>query len=296
LARAASSGQDYARTEHILLEICGWAECNASRILAHFAIDIRDLANALGKQLQPGLALSTSQQARFTPRASKSLELAIREAKRLKCDLASTEHILLGIVLDGESIAARILFDAGVTYESLRNKVAQTEVRLSLEKEDLPAPHRDAPGGSLPLSPALSRVLERSARLVCRSGQSCLCTEHFVVAMLREKDCVAVRALTRLGVKKTRLERELRIKLGSRPSTHLVAKSFHYSPLIRKALANAGDEAVALSFDAIEIEHVMLGILKSPGSLPSAWLGKLGVDYSAYRREVSQLREVAPRE
>lgn len=121
-ARALS--QNYIGTEHLLLGLIREEEGIAARALESMGINLEDVRAQVediigrGETQPPG-------HIPFTPRAKKVLELSLREALQLGHNYIGTEHILLGLIREGEGVAARVLFNLGADLEKVRNQVIQ---------------------------------------------------------------------------------------------------------------------------------------------------------------------------
>jgi len=108
---AARLGSEYVRTEHILLGLCREPEGIAARALENLGADTEAIAQEIEQQMSPSSARVSSDDISFTPRAKKVLELAVEEARRFNHNYIGTEHILLGLLREGEGIAAKVLQD-----------------------------------------------------------------------------------------------------------------------------------------------------------------------------------------
>ncbi len=108
---ATRLNSEYVRTEHILLGLCREPEGIAARALENLGVDIEALAAEIEQQCQRGTASVSGDEIAFTPRAKKVLELAVEEARRFNHSYIGTEHILLGLIKEGEGIAAKVLQD-----------------------------------------------------------------------------------------------------------------------------------------------------------------------------------------
>jgi ClpA/ClpB-like protein len=125
---------------------------------------------------------------RFTPRASKVLEVAQKEARRMKNGGVGTEHVVLGLVATG-GVAAEVIDAQGVS---------PSEVRKAVRAAAAPAAD-DAPD-RVPFAPATQRVLEVAVREALRRGHNYIGTEHLLLAVLADTDSVGSRVLTSLGI------------------------------------------------------------------------------------------------
>ncbi|MCK5861606.1 MAG: ATP-dependent Clp protease ATP-binding subunit [Candidatus Hydrogenedentes bacterium] len=120
---AVRLGSEYVRTEHILLGLCRESEGIAAHALENMGVDIEALASEIEQQVKPGTAVVSSDDITFTPRAKKVLELAVEEARRFNHNYIGTEHILLGLLKEGEGIAAKVLQDMKIDGKQLQAEV-----------------------------------------------------------------------------------------------------------------------------------------------------------------------------
>jgi prophage maintenance system killer protein len=146
---------------------------------------------------------------RFTDRARRVMVLAEEEARLLGHNFVGTEHILLGLLHEGEGVAARALESLGVNREAVRQQV-----------EQLIGQGQQAPGGHILFAPRAKKVLELSLREAMALGHNYVGTEHIFLAMLREGEGVAAQALTGLGIGHAQArERVLGLLAGQRAQT-----------------------------------------------------------------------------
>ena len=135
---------------------------------------------------------------RFTDRARRVLVLAQEEAKGLHHNYIGTEHILLGLVHEGDGIAAKALESLGVTIDSLREEV----VKLS-----------EPSSGPTPNSPAFTvsakKVLEYSLREALQLGHNYIGTEHMLLGLVREGEGTGSKVLMNLGIDLARVRSQV---------------------------------------------------------------------------------------
>ncbi len=130
---------------------------------------------------------------RFTDRARSVLVLAQEEARLLQHGYIGTEHILLGLILERDGVAATALTSFGITLEAVRDEVGA----ILGEVDEATSP---APGGSPPFTPRSKKVLELSLREALRLSHNYIGTEHILLGIIREGHGVAAQVLVRLGV------------------------------------------------------------------------------------------------
>lgn len=119
---ARSMKHGYIETGHLLLGLLREEEGLGARVLASLNVTTDGTRERLRSMLGDGVDVTTGQ-IPFTPRSKKVLDLALREALSLGHNYIGTEHILLGLVRENEGISARILSDAGLTPDAIRNEV-----------------------------------------------------------------------------------------------------------------------------------------------------------------------------
>lgn len=116
--------QNYIGTEHILLGLIDEKEGITAKVFQELGITINDIRTAIKDVITEGTSESY-EHIPFTPRAKKVLELSLREALQMGHNYIGTEHILLGLLREGEGVAARVLNSLGVTLSSVKIKVKE---------------------------------------------------------------------------------------------------------------------------------------------------------------------------
>ncbi|MFP7696324.1 ATP-dependent Clp protease ATP-binding subunit [Trueperella sp. LYQ143] len=125
---------------------------------------------------------------RFTDRARRVIVLAQESARSLKNSYLGTEHILLGLIKEGEGVAAKALESLGITYEAVQERVIE-----------IIGEGQEQPTGHIPFTPRAKKVLEYAMREGLQLGHSYIGTEHLLLGLCREQDGVAVQVLVKLG-------------------------------------------------------------------------------------------------
>lgn len=116
---------DYIGTEHILLGLIGEGEGVAAAVLASLGLDAEKIRFEVEKLVEPGPNTVVSGDIPFTPKAKKVIELAMDEARALNHNYIGTEHLLLGLLREGEGVAAQVLVNLGLDLEKVRFEVMQ---------------------------------------------------------------------------------------------------------------------------------------------------------------------------
>ena len=114
---------DYIGTEHILLGLIREGEGVAAAVLLKLGVSLENIRIEIEKLVQPGPTTQVLGDIPFTPRAKKALELAAEEARSLGHNYIGTEHLLLGLVKEAESIASQVLLNMGLDLTKVRNEV-----------------------------------------------------------------------------------------------------------------------------------------------------------------------------
>jgi ATP-dependent Clp protease ATP-binding subunit ClpC len=125
---------------------------------------------------------------RFTDRARRVVVQAQQEARNLDHNYIGTEHILLGLVHEGNGVAAKALESLGISLETVRQRV-----------EEVIARGEYASSGHIPFTPQAKKLLELSLRETRSLGHTYIGTEHILLALIRQGDSVAAQVLTGLG-------------------------------------------------------------------------------------------------
>jgi len=116
---------DYIGTEHLLLGLIREGEGVAAAVLQKLGLDLETIRIEVEKLVQPGPQTQVLGDIPFTPRSKKALELSAEEARALGHNYIGTEHLLLGLVKEGEGMAYRVLLNLGLDLGKLRNEVME---------------------------------------------------------------------------------------------------------------------------------------------------------------------------
>jgi ATP-dependent Clp protease ATP-binding subunit ClpC len=131
---------------------------------------------------------------RFTDRARRVVVLAQEEAKQLNHNYIGTEHILLGLIREGDGIAAKALAELSISIDNVREQV-----------QEIIGQGQTAPTGHIPFTPRAKKVLELSLREALQLGHNYIGTEHILLGLIREGEGVAAQVLVKLGADLTRV-------------------------------------------------------------------------------------------
>src|SRR6266508_2433226 len=135
---------------------------------------------------------------RFTDRARRVVVLAQEEARMLNHNYIGTEHILLGLIHEGEGVAAKALESLGISLEAVRQQV-----------EEIIGQGQSTPTGHIPFTPRAKKVLELSLREALQLGHNYIGTEHILLGLIREGEGVAAQVLQKLGADLNRVRQQV---------------------------------------------------------------------------------------
>jgi len=135
---------------------------------------------------------------RFTDRARRVVVLAQEEARMLNHNYIGTEHILLGLIHEGEGVAAKAMESLGISLDSVREQV-----------QEIIGQGQQAPSGHIPFTPRAKKVLELSLREALQLGHNYIGTEHILLGLIREGEGVAAQVLVKLGADLNRVRQQV---------------------------------------------------------------------------------------
>jgi ATP-dependent Clp protease ATP-binding subunit ClpC len=245
---------------------------------------------------------------RFTDRARKVMQLANREAQRLRHEYIGTEHILLGLVKEGAGIAANVLKNLDIDLR---------KVRLEVERIVQSGPDT-VTTGKLPQTPRAKKVIEYTMEEARNLNHNYVGTEHILLGLLREEEGVAAQVLMNLGLKLADVRGEVLSLLGhglkgsaaterglglhesvgergtSETNSLPEAAVRHYlyprfTDRARKAIQLAYQEAQRLGHEYIGTEHILLGLIKLDSGIAADLLKRHNIDLPSLQLYVDRL-------
>jgi ATP-dependent Clp protease ATP-binding subunit ClpA len=287
-AEANELGYDYVGVEHILLGLLREEKGAAAQVLASLGVTVEVVrarlfsivARAETDALPPGTPEAS---APLTWRARRVLELALRESLSHGSTAVGTEHILLAVGREDESIAARILLELGADPATIRNAIP------------VPAP---VPGVVLEVSrePGMfERFTDRACQVVVLAQAevrelrfSHIGTEAVLLGLLREEEGLAARVLTSFDVtlELARAEVVKRVDAGDGISESTVIS---FTPRAQSVLDRALHEALRLGHNYVGTEHILLSMSAVDEGEGMSALRALGVESPMIRNAVMQL-------
>jgi ATP-dependent Clp protease ATP-binding subunit ClpA len=217
---------------------------------------------------------------RFTDRARRVLVLAQDEARGLEHNFLGTEHILLGLIKEGEGVGAKALEELGTTHDRLRRRIAEVVT---------PGDPGTA-SGAPPFTPRSKKVLELALREALELGHNYIGTEHLLLGLVREGSGVAAQVLVAEGLDLTTVRQKvIQLLLGhSAQNPTAAGRTTPAGNLLgTRAKALAGTEAVGS-------HHYVLAVLEDPGSLGARILTSLGVTREAVDARIKEIGTAGP--
>ena len=195
---------------------------------------------------------------RFSQRARRVVVLAQEEARVLNHNYIGTEHILLGLIREGQGVAAQALESLGISLEAVRQQV-----------EKIIGRGQQAPSGHIPFTPRAKKVLELSLREAQSLGHDYIGTEHILLGLIREGSGVAAQVLVKLGANLDQTRQQVTQLLHGYQGEDVTGEG---PPLPDDALARAGP-----------LEHRLAAIERWVGLRPD--LDDLDQEIARVRRE-----------
>lgn len=144
---------------------------------------------------------------RFTGRAQEAISLSRQIAKELGHGYVGTEHILLGLIKEGKGVAGKILNSQGITEDVILEKIKKIGIIGNVSTVDVED-----------FTPRAKRVLESSLREAVNMKTTMIGTEHILLALLKETDCIAVKLISSSGVTVQKLYQLILKNLGESPA------------------------------------------------------------------------------
>lgn len=303
VAEAMRFGHDYVGSEHLLIALVGEGEGIAARVLLSLGVTLERTRSRVGEHL--GLARderlpAASVEAHplkdderklhvdlndLTEGASRVMELAKGEAKRLKHDVVGTQHILVGLIEEEHGVASKVFQQLNVKIELVRASLDKIVVR---QLGPVPAP-------GLPYTTRGKRVLELAGREAAERGRKRIDTEHLLLGLLTEDQGIAARVLLNVGVPFDAVRAKLLELLGERGERVVVEPTVEAGAPPRShefrhvvTARTAPTDAIAIPPLALAPSTLRIGVLGAGGIVTSAHLP----GYAKWQLRVSAIADV----
>jgi ATP-dependent Clp protease ATP-binding subunit ClpA len=207
---------------------------------------------------------------RFSEHSKTAMMRAREEALRLRHDSIGTEHMLLALIQESSSLAARVLTGMNVDLETIRPEVAR------LAK----AGPSEVAAGQLPFTPRAKKVLELAMAEASALGHDYIGSEHLLLGLIAEREGIAAQVLASFGVKLEIAREEVR-RLA--PPTLAITKR------LSEAFVHAQEHSRAQRQSQVTTVNMLIGLLQEPGGLAARVLSHLGVKVEDVEKEAAQL-------
>ncbi len=312
----------YIGTEHLLLSLIRDETNTATTILRKLDVDLVKVRDTVEFIIGRGDRIVTGPHIGLTPRAKKVIELAVDEARRLNHHYIGTEHLLLGLVREGEGIAAGVLESLGVSLARARTETIRT---LSLKtqaplNETPPAQPEQPPNtplrtmtepvkprtpvivqtkslrlhGSYPFTEQSHTILANAREEALRFSHNYIGTEHLLLGMVSEVEGVAGAVLQNLGVELSRVRKAVEFIIGR--GDRITLSEIGLTPRSKKILQLASEEAKRMNNAYVGTEHLLLGMVTEGEGIAAGVLSSLGVYVQNVRAETMRVLQHATHE
>jgi len=165
---------------------------------------------------------------RFSDRARRVVVLAQEEARMLNHDYIGTEHMLLGLIHEGDGVAARALESLGISLQPVRHQV-----------EEIIGRGQQPPSGHIPFTPRAKKVLELAKREADALGHNYIGTEHILLGLIREGHGVAAQVLVKQGADLNQVRQQVIQLLHGREGKDVIGKASRMGKRVRAQLLDA---------------------------------------------------------
>ena len=309
---------NYIGTEHLLLGLVREGEGVAAKVLSNRGIELNKVRAAVENIIGRGDRIVLGEIG-LTPRARRVVEFAIDEATRMNHHYVGTEHLLLGLIHEGEGIAAGILESQGVRLDDIRIETIAVLSRFSIwqaqtptqtsevegkeqagvsqqnlqDEEDLtPAPSTGSNDISDIFSIRAKRVVDAALEEAQRFQHHYVGPEHLLLSLLREEKGPATQILNNLGVERAKVDSAVEFIIN-RGVKYSVLGEIKLTPRSHKVLRLAIDEARSLNDTLIGTEHLLLGMLREGEGIAAGVLASMNVYVENARSELKRIRDTS---
>src|SRR5947209_6759427 len=294
---------NYIGTEHLLLGLVRLNEGVAVEVLHDLGVEPSKVRAAVEFIIQRRERIVLGEIG-LTPRAKKVIELAVDEARRLNHHYIGTEHILLGLIGEGEGIAAGVLASMGVNLEQARTETIRIlsgesnapgiseEAPATIEQEvrpfDQPVARQAGREGKFDkFTERARKVLSLAQEEAQRFQHNYIGTEHLLLGLVREGEGVAAKVLSNLGVELNKVRSAVEFIIGR--GDRIVLGEIGLTPRAKKVIELAVDEARRLNHHYNGTEHLLWGLVREGEGIAAGVLESLGVNLEKVRTQTIQV-------
>ena len=299
---------NYIGTEHLLLALVREGEGVAAKVLVNLGVELNKVRSTVEFIISRGDRIVLGEIG-LTPRAKKVIELATDEAHRLNHHYIGTEHLLLGLVREGEGIAAGVLESLGVNLEKVHTQIiqmlSQSNAPQALDQSDSSRvlDKSDAPQAldqenvlqeennnnylSDQFTMQAKKVLGLAKVEAQRLQHNYIGTEHLLLGLVSEGEGIAAKVLATLGVEQDKVRSAIEFIIGR--GDQIVSGEIDLTPRAKKVIELAVDEARRLKHHSIGTEHLLLGLIREGEGIAAGILESLGINLEKVRVQTVQV-------
>jgi len=272
-------------TEHLLLGLIKLGQGVAVNVLAKLGLDLESVRHEVERQVGTGPDEKMIGNIPYTPRVKKVITLAQKEACRLNHTYVGTEHLLLGLLREGDGVAAKVLRALEVDLEQTRTEILREldpnfqaeppdeQTPATAEEEIATKPRFEMPQAAVPgettgelsqFTPRAQQTLALAATEAVRLKHLFVGTEHILLGLIALSQGVAFNVLVKLGLDLDKMRREIEEGVGTGPGQAVIGIQVWHpprTPRVRRVLKLADGERRRMGHTYLGTEHVLLGLL-----------------------------------
>lgn len=309
----------YIGTEHLLLGLVRDENNTASTMLRRMSIEPAKIRNTIYFIIGRGDPRAMRAETGLTPRSKKVIQLTVEEAHRLGHFYIGTEHMLLGMLREGEGIAASVLEGESITLEKAdialaqvlseaqqpvpnESSTAQTQQPTNTSSVQMPpvirpnAPailqtHSTRPYEGYPFTDQSHEVIAAARDEALNFQHNYIGTEHLLLGLIRQNDSVAGAVLQNLGVELNSVRRAIEFIIGR--GDIVIPDEIGLTPRAKKTLKLASEEAKHMHNAYLGTEHLLLGIVIEGEGIAVGVLQSLNISIGLVRAETARVLQYA---
>jgi ATP-dependent Clp protease ATP-binding subunit ClpA len=285
---------NFIGTEHLLLGLVKLQQGIACDVLRKTGLDLETVRREVEQQVGRGPDQKMTGHIPFTPRVKRVFELARQEAEALRHQYIGTEHLLLGMLREGDGVAARVLnnfnLDLGVVRQGILHEIDPQQFRggePAGPARRMPAWEELAEMEKLvpDFRPETQMMLALARREADRFHHSFVGTEHLLLGIILLGQGRAVDVLGKLGLNLEEVRGEVEQAIAPGPD-HPAASAAPYTPRVKNVIQFAQKEASALQHTYLGTEHILLGLLREGDNVAARILINRGVRIESLRQMI----------
>jgi len=254
---AQNFGEGYVSTEHLLLGLVRESDSVAARVLEKLGVSLNRIRSEVEKQLPRGDA-RPNQDMTLTPRAKRVIDLAYDEARNLNNNYIGTEHLLLGLIREGDGIAGRVLAKLGIDLSAAQFAVTQLQDPATPKVGPLGfGMMKPEPAGHL-MTPSARRAPVHAVAAAHALGEGQISTEHVLLGLIHEPDSAASRILHALGIPPAGIKADIEERVANFEGD---TWALRWAARVARVLTIAGQEAEEAGASRVGTGHLLLAIL-----------------------------------